>query len=380
VSTVFIGLMSGTSLDGIDGVVVDFAAAGPMSLSVRAHRHAEFDADLRTELLALNRPGENEIHRVALAANRLARRYADVVAALLEGAGVPRGEVTAVGCHGQTVRHRPGEFDGIGYTVQVNAPALLAALCGIDVVADFRAADVAIGGQGAPLVPAFHRALLARPGETTAVLNLGGIANLSAIAPDGSTVGFDCGPANALLDLWSAASTGRRFDESGAWAASGRVDPALLDALLAEPYFALAPPKSTGRDLFHAQWLEARLLATGARARLAPEDIQATLAELTARTAADAVRGQAPGARELVVCGGGAFNADLMRRLAAFLAPVPVRSSAARGLPPDQVEACAFAWLARAFVRREPGNLPSVTGAASPRVLGALYPGGAPAA
>jgi len=378
-SALFIGLMSGTSLDGIDGVLVDFGSAGPMRLVVRAHRHAEFDPRLRAELLALNQPGDNEIHRVALAANRLARRYAEVMASLLEHAGVPRSEVTAVGCHGQTVRHRPGEFDGTGYTVQVNAPALLAAIGGIDVVADFRTADVAAGGQGAPLVPAFHRALFGRPGESIAVLNLGGIANVSAIARDGSTRGFDCGPANALLDLWSAASTGRRFDANGAWAASGRVDPDLLDALLAEPYFALSPPKSTGRDLFRPQWLEARLLATGARARLAANDIQATLAELTARTAADAVRRHAAGAKELLVCGGGAFNADLMARLAARLAPMPVLSSADRGLPPDQVEACAFAWLARAFVCRAAGNIPSVTGATEPRVLGALYPAGAPA-
>jgi hypothetical protein len=220
--------------------------------------------------------------------------------------------VTAVGCHGQTVRHRPGEFDAVGYTVQINAPALLAELCGIDVVADFRSADVAAGGQGAPLVPAFHRALFSRPGRATAVLNLGGIANVSAIAADGATIGFDCGPANALLDHWSAAATGRRYDADGAWAASGRVDDGLLAALLAEPYFALPPPKSTGRDLFNAAWLEARLGAAAGRTRLAPQDVQATLAELTARTVADAVRAHAATAPELVVCGGGAFNADLM--------------------------------------------------------------------
>jgi len=372
-STVFIGLMSGTSLDGIDGVLVDFSPGGPAPLQVLAHEHVEFAADLRSELLALNRSGEDEIHRVALAGNRLARAYAEVVASLLRRAGSR--QVTAVGCHGQTVRHRPGQFDGIGYTVQINAPALLAELCGIDVVADFRSRDVAAGGQGAPLVPAFHRALFSRPGEATAVLNLGGIANLSAIAPDGSTLGFDSGPANALLDFWCAASTGRRFDAGGTWAASGTVDSRLLDALLAEPYFALPPPKSTGRDLFNALWLEARLLDTGARARLPAHDIQATLAELTAQTVADAVRRHAGTARELVVCGGGAFNADLMGRLGARLGTVAVVSSADRGLPPDQVEACAFAWLARAFIQREPGNIPAVTGAAGPRILGALYPG-----
>ena len=379
-STVFIGLMSGTSLDGIDGVVVDFAGGGAAPLRVLAHRHAEFDAELRAELLALNRSGEDEIHRVGLAGNRLARSYAVVVASLLQGSGLVPEKVAAVGCHGQTVRHRPGEFDSVGYTVQVNAPALLAELCSIDVIADFRSRDVAAGGQGAPLVPAFHRALFHRPGEATAVLNLGGIANLSSIGSDGTTIGFDCGPANALLDFWCAAAHGPRFDAGGAWAAGGRIDVALLDALLAEPYFSLAPPKSTGRDLFNPAWLEARLTATGARTRLPARDVQATLAELTARTAADAVRGHAARARELIVCGGGAFNADLMGRLAARLAPLPVLSSAERGLPPDQVEACAFAWLARAFVHREPGNLPGVTGARGARLLGTLYPAGPSAA
>ena len=375
-STVFIGLMSGTSLDGIDGVVVDFASAGGSPLRVLAHRHAEFDAELRSELLALNRPGADEIHRAALAGNRLARGYADLVASLLADSGLAAGRVSAVGCHGQTVRHRPGEFDGTGYTVQLNAPALLAELCGIDVVADFRSRDVAAGGQGAPLVPAFHRALFHRPGQATAVLNLGGIANLSAIAADGSSIGFDSGPANALLDLWCSQAGGRRFDAGGTWAASGTADVALLDALLAEPYFSRPPPKSTGRDLFNAAWLDTGLATTGARNRLAASDIQATLAELTARTAAEAVRRHAGRARELIVCGGGAFNTDLMHRLARLLAPLPVRSSAERGLPPDQVEACAFAWLARAFVAGEPGSLPAVTGARGSRRLGALYPAG----
>jgi anhydro-N-acetylmuramic acid kinase len=366
--------MSGTSLDGVDGVLVDFAVRGSEPLHVLAHRQLEFAADQRAELLDLNRSGDDEIHRVALAGNRLAQSYAEVVASLLASAGLTSDQVAAVGCHGQTVRHRPGEFDGVGYTVQVNAPALLAERSGIDVIADFRSRDVAAGGQGAPLVPGFHRALFWRPGEPTAVLNLGGIANLSAIDANGSTVGFDCGPANALLDAWCAAVLGQRFDRDGAWAASGKVDVALLDALLAEPYFQLPPPKSTGRDLFNAQWLEACLAATGTQTRLPAEDVQATLAELTVRTAADAVRRHAPAAKELVVCGGGAFNRDLMSRLGGRLAPMAVGSSADHGLPPEQVEACAFAWLARAFVGGEPGNLPAVTGARGPRILGALYP------
>lgn len=371
----FIGLMSGTSLDGIDGVIVDFApGAASTPLRVMAHVRREFMPELRSELLALNRSGSDEIHRVALAGNALARGYADVVESLLAAAPMARERVAAIGCHGQTVRHRPGEFDATGYTVQVNAPALLAELCGIDVIADFRSRDVAAGGQGAPLVPAFHRTLFARRGHAAAIFNLGGIANLSAIGVDGAVTGFDCGPANALLDLWCAASTGQRFDAAGAWAAKGKVDTRLLDAMMAEPYFALTAPKSTGRDLFHAEWLERHLGATEARQRLRAEDVQATLAELTARTCAEACRRYAPMASEVIVCGGGAFNGHLMRRLALGLAPTPVLASDERGLPADQVEACAFAWLARAFTRREPGNIEAVTGATGPRLLGALYP------
>jgi anhydro-N-acetylmuramic acid kinase len=306
----------------------------------------------------------------------LARCYADVVESLLAAVPMARERVAAIGCHGQTVRHRPCEFDATGYTVQVNAPALLAELCGIDVVADFRSRDVAAGGQGAPLVPAFHRALFARPGQAAAVMNLGGIANLSAIDGDGAVSGFDCGPANALLDLWSMASTGRRFDAGGSWAATGNVDVRLLAAMLAEPYFSRPAPKSTGRDLFNGEWLEAHLAATDARLRLRAEDVQATLAELTARTCTEACRRHAPQAREVVVCGGGAFNRDLLGRIKALLAPTRVVASDERGLPPDQVEACAFAWLARAFTRREPGNIATVTGASGPRLLGALYPAG----
>ena len=377
-STVFIGLMSGTSLDGIDGVLVDFAPgpAQTQALQVLAHVHGAFAPALRAELLALNRSGSDEIHRGALAGNAVARGYAEVVESLLAAASLARGRVAAIGCHGQTVRHRPGEFDQTGYTVQVSAPAVLAELCGIDVIADFRSRDVAAGGQGAPLVPAFHRAVFARPGQATAVLNLGGIANLSAIGADGSAIGFDCGPANALLDLWCTASTGLRFDAAGAWAATGRVDARLLDALSAEPYFALPAPKSTGRDLFNAEWLEAHLAASEARRRLSNQDVQATLAELTARTCAEACRRHAPQASEVIVCGGGAFNADLMARLGLRLAPTPVVASGERGLPADQVEACAFAWLARAFLDRKPGNLAAVTGARGPRILGALYPAG----
>jgi len=368
----YIGLMSGTSLDGVDGVLVDFAGQGSSSMRVLAHAHRAFESSLASELLALNAPGENELHRAALAGNGLARAYAEVVESLLARSGTLRSQVSAVGAHGQTVRHRPGEFDGTGYTLQLNSPALLAELIGIDVVADLRSRDVAAGGQGAPLVPAFHRAVFGRSGSTVAVLNIGGISNLTALRADGTTTGFDCGPGNALMDHWCHRHTGQPFDDSGAWAASGDVIQALLYRMLTDPYFAAPPPKSTGRDLFNPAWLEAHLHALGAPMR--PVDVQATLTELTAAACAADVLSQAPGAAELLICGGGALNRHLMRRLAALLPGLAVLPTDARGLPANQVEACAFAWLARAFVRRECASLPSVTGATGPRVLGALYP------
>ena len=361
----YIGLMSGTSLDGVDGVLVDFGSSG---LRVRAHRALPFDAVLRSELLALNASGADEIHRASLAANALATAYARVVDELLVASGVERTAVTAIGAHGQTVRHRPREFDGVGYTVQLHGGARLAELTGIDVVTDFRSRDVAAGGQGAPLVPAFHAALFGRAGQTLAVLNLGGIANLTLQSPSGPVIGFDCGPANVLMDGWCLRHRGEPFDRNGAWAAQGRVDAALLGRLQTEPFFSAAPPKSTGRDLFNAAWLDARVQGES------PVNVQATLAELTAWGAAQDLKRHAPDARELLVCGGGALNGFLMSRLAAQLPGVRVMATDERGLPALQVEACAFAWLAQAFVERRPGNLPSVTGAQGPRVLGALYP------
>ena len=368
----YIGLMSGTSLDGIDGVLVEFDPTPAGVLRVLAHAHRAFDPALAHELLALNAPGDNELHRAALAGNALARGYGEVVEALLAESGAPRETVRAIGAHGQTVRHRPREFDGIGYTVQLNNAALLAELTHIDVIADLRSRDLAAGGQGAPLAPAFHRAVFGRAGETLAVLNIGGISNLTALNADHRAVGFDCGPGNALMDHWCLQHTGKRYDNGGAWAASGQVIDALLAAARAEPYFALPAPKSTGRDLFNPSWLHAHLARCPPTWRAA--DVQATLAELTATVCAADVLTHAVPARLLLVCGGGAFNTHLMQRLAAHMPGIDVVSTAARGLPPDQVEACAFAWLARAFTRREPANLPSVTGATGARVLGALYP------
>ena len=364
----YIGLMSGTSLDGVDGVLADFSTT---PLRVLAHASTTFSADFRAQLLALNSGGADEIHRSACAAHTLVTAYAAVVAELLATAGVPASQVRAIGAHGQTVRHQPRAFGGTGYTTQINNPALLAELTGIDVVADFRSRDVAAGGQGAPLAPFFHQSQFTRPGLTLGVLNLGGISNLTLLRSDGTMTGFDCGPANALMDGWCEQHTGRPYDDAGAWAACGAVQPGLLKHLLAHPYFAQTPPKSTGRDLFNRAWLDAAL---GSHSALTPVDVQTTLAELTAQSCAAELLRHGPQAAELVVCGGGAFNTHLMQRLAALLPGVAVLSSAERGLPPQQVEGAAFAWLARKAVLRETLALQSTTGAQGARVLGAVYP------
>ena len=364
----YIGLMSGTSLDGVDGVLADFSPATPLVVD---HASAPFPAELRCELLELNASGPDELHRAALAGNALVRVYASVVTELLARARVAAADVRAIGAHGQTVRHRPGEFDGTGYTLQLCQPALLAELTGIDVVADFRSRDVAAGGEGAPLAPFFHRAIFGRPGETTGVLNIGGISNLTLLRHDGSMLGFDCGPGNCLIDAWCARHTGQPYDSEGTWAATGSVLPALLESLLALPYFAKPPPKSTGRDLFSLQWMDGHLRAF---AGAGPADVQATLAEFTARAVSADVLRYEPGLRRLIVCGGGVLNTHLMGRLRALLPQVQVSSSADWGLPPLQVEATAFAWLARKTVQREKLELQSVTGARGARVLGCLYP------
>lgn len=367
-SALYIGLMSGTSLDGVDGVLADFSGD---RMRVLAHASQPLPDPLRAELLALNTPGENELHRAALAGNALVRCYADVVNQLLQSQGLPASAVRAIGAHGQTVRHRPGEFDGTGYTLQLNSPALLAERCGITVVADFRSRDVAAGGQGAPLVPAFHQGVFGRPGETVLVANIGGIANLSVLGADGSVLGFDCGPGNALMDFWCQRHTGQPYDEAGAWAASGQVLPALLDDLWREPFFQQPPPKSTGRDLFHPDWLKARL---DRHPGAAPADVQATLAELTAKALSFSASSYSNDSKLLAICGGGAFNTHLMRRLQALLPPLQVQTTDALGLPALQVEAAAFAWLARQALEGRPGNLESVTGARGARVLGGIYP------
>jgi anhydro-N-acetylmuramic acid kinase len=372
----FIGLMSGTSLDGVDGVLAQIHPQG--QLLVQAHAFTAFDGPFKAELMALNQSGPNELHRSALAGNQIARHYAQVVQDLLVTSGLQAQDIAAIGAHGQTVRHRPLEFDGdtslqrapVGYTLQLINPSLLAELTGIDVVADFRNRDLAAGGQGAPLVPAFHQGVFGRQGSCVAVLNIGGISNLSVLHPDGSVLGWDCGPGNALMDFWCSTHTGQAFDHNGAWSATGQVTPDLLATLMAEAFLQRTPPKSTGRDLFNPAWLQARLPAE----TLPAQDVQATLTEFTALACAHDVQRHAPQAQELIVCGGGALNGQLMQRLALHLPGVQVVGSELRGLPPLQVEAAAFAWLAAKTVRRETSSLPSVTGAQGARILGAIYP------
>lgn len=360
-SSLFIGLMSGTSLDGVDGVLADFSNGAIQTL---AAAFTPFPPALRAELMALQSASPNELEREALAANGLALVYADCVRALLPSSPGP---VTAVAAHGQTIRHRPE----LGFTRQTNNPALLAELTGLDVIADFRSRDVAAGGQGAPLVPAFHHAAFGTPGAARVVVNIGGIGNISVLHADGRVTGFDTGPGNVLMDSWIARHHGRAYDEDGAWAASGAVDPALLATLLDEPYFRQPAPKSTGRDLFHEQWLNDKL---GQHPDLAPADVQATLLRLTATTIAQAIQGEGVTPDAVYVCGGGAYNSALLRAIGAELGGVKVESTAALGVAPNRVEALAFAWLGWRCLNREPGNLPAVTGARGLRVLGALYP------
>jgi anhydro-N-acetylmuramic acid kinase len=361
----YAGVMSGTSLDGVDAVIADFAPADGRLCATLGAVHLAFAPALHDELSALQKSGFDEIARAARAANALAGVYAQAIAEAIDDAGLRADDIVAAGVHGQTVRHRPDE----GWTVQVNNAAQVAERTGITVVADFRSRDVAAGGQGAPLVPAFHRALFGDDGVHRAIVNIGGIANVTDLPPDGAVRGFDTGPGNVLIDLWHARHRGGTCDFEGAWARGGRVDAALLMRLMADPFFAAAPPKSTGRDLFNAGWLDAALEG----ATLPPRDMQATLTALTARSIADAVRTHAARATEVVVAGGGAHNVTLLEMLAAELAPRRLCNSTALGVDVEHVEALAFAWLARRALAREAGNLAAVTGARGPRVLGAIY-------
>ena len=376
----YIGLMSGTSLDGVDGVLAAFPATFPgqdgHNIATLASAYIPFDDSLRDALMALQRSGPDEIHREALVAAQLAKLYAECVAQLrLHDKDAT---IAAIGVHGQTIRHRPE----LGYTHQTNNPALLAELSGIDVIADFRSRDVAAGGHGAPLVPAFHQAIFGVAEQTRVVVNIGGIGNISILpaahhADIGKqTGGFDTGPGNALMDAWIAQHLNKPYDENGAWAAGGVIHRDLLKALSDEAFFKQAAPKSTGRDLFHMHWLEQKLAPFG---DLPAIDVQATLTALTANSIAQAIADYAPDVADVYVCGGGAYNGHLMASLAQALQSaigrVPgVQSTAVLGVAPNHVEALAFAWLAQRFTQRLPGNVPAVTGAAGPRILGALYP------
>lgn len=360
----YIGLMSGTSTDGVDGVLADLT--NPGEIRTLATVSLPMPSALRTELLALNLPGHNELDRAARAAQGLAECYAQAVAALCRDASLTPDQVRAIGAHGQTVRHAPEH----GYSIQLNAPATLAEQTGIAVVADFRSRDIAAGGQGAPLAPAFHAAWFgcATP---RVILNLGGIANVTILGQD--ILGFDTGPANMLMDLWAQQHTGHAYDRNGQWAAQGQCQPALLEQMLADPWFERPPPKSTGRDLFNTSWLQAKLNLTPGATALAPVDVMATLLALTTHSIAQAVRTHAPQAREVLACGGGTLNDYLMRELAQTL-PCPLATTLRDGMPVQMVEALAFAWLAHAHVHGLTATLPAVTGARHPSVAGCLYP------
>ena len=360
-SDYYIGLMTGTSLDGIDAALVDFSSAQPRLV---ASRGLVLESGLRSALLALQAPGPDELHAAALAANAHSRACATVIKQLLQENNLQPTQITAIGNHGQTIRHRPE----CGYTLQIGNHALLAELTGITVVGDFRSRDVAAGGQGAPLVPAFHHAIFGQSNASCVIVNVGGIANVTVLPAEGQVTGWDCGPGNVLMDLWIQRHLGQAYDQDGQWAASGQVLPDLLHTLLAETWFALPAPKSTGRDLFHANWLAARLAGRQDQA----EDVQATLCALTARTIADAVRATQP--TRLYLCGGGAHNHALQVLLAQELPRTHIGTTLELGVDPDWVEAYAFAWLAYRCLHHLPANLPAVTGAQGLRILGAIYP------
>ena len=358
--------MSGTSLDGVDAALTAFSTTPGHGLKteVLSTFSLPFSADLRQELLALNEPSANEIERSAIAGNQLARLYANAVKGVISEAGIDATQILAIGCHGQTIRHRPE----LGYTIQIGNAALLAELTGITVVSDFRSRDVAANGQGAPLVPAFHEAVFGDALTHRAILNIGGIANLSVLNTGKEITGFDSGPGNMLMDAWAEACIGAHYDAGGQWAMSGHVIESLLAQLLAHDYFDLAPPKSTGRDLFNLEWLKSYL-----QAEYLPQDVQRTLLAFSAHSIANAVKDHAPSTEEIYVCGGGAFNEALIEHLRQLLHPVKIERTDVLGIHVSAVEAAAFAWLARQAILKAPGNLPNVTGADGSRILGAIY-------
>ncbi|MEI6181708.1 MAG: anhydro-N-acetylmuramic acid kinase [Polynucleobacter sp.] len=369
--SLYIGLMSGTSLDGIDAVLAKIGPNG--ETSAQAAVSAPFSPELRKTLFELQTPGANELHRERQAGNTLSLAYAEAVSQLLKKENLKPSDVTAIGAHGQTIRHQPHLGD-MSYTHQTLNAALLAEKTGIDVVADFRSRDLAAGGHGAPLVPAFH-AQQFTSSENVAILNIGGIANLTLLPISGAITGFDCGPGNMLMDAWIAKYQGNAFDESGNWALQGKVNEVFLKKMLSDSFFKKVPPKSTGRDDFHLNWLQEKIGSENYQA----EDVQATLLHLTAHSALEALVNHAPQTQKLIVCGGGARNNALMNLLTVkaqqfFKLPLEVNTSDSVGIDPQLVEGLAFAWLAWAHKEKRPANLPAVTGAKGPRILGAYYP------
>jgi len=364
----FIGLMSGTSADGIDAALVQFTDEG------RCHfihgLTCAWEADIRQTLLQLGQGAQAvDLDALGQLDVQVGIAFAACANRLLREAKVDAAQVNAIGSHGQTIRHRPtGAFP---FTWQLGDPNRIAELTGITTVADFRRRDMAAGGQGAPLMSAFHRALLGNTDEDSAVLNVGGIANLTLLGRDGHVCGFDTGPANALLDAWCQQHQGTPFDANGSWAASGQIHKPLLTCLLDDPWFALPPPKSTGREHFHLDWVRSRFNVD----HLPSADVQATLLELSAVTVSQALHAHLPNVQRALVCGGGVHNRHFIQRLCAHLPEVNVFSSLEIGIDPDYMEAMGFAWLARQTVLGLPGNAPSVTGAMGERILGAIYPG-----
>jgi anhydro-N-acetylmuramic acid kinase len=367
--TTFVGLMSGTSMDGIDAALVTF---GDHRCDVRATLSVPYPDELRSQLLqAARSPAECTVDLVGKLDRWVGECFRDAAIALLEDCGVNAAEVSAIGSHGQTLRHQPRAARP--FSLQIGDPNVIATGTGITTVADFRRADIALGGEGAPLAPAFHQWLFATPDSNRAILNIGGIANVTLLPASSSTVtGFDTGPGNTLLDGHARRNLDKPFDEDGAWAASGKVSDELLEAMLSDQYFELPAPKSTGFEYFNERWLRSKLAETG-KTTLSPVDVQATLAELSARTIAKAILDNAPAVDEVLICGGGVHNQDLVQRLTTCLAGSAVTSTDTYGLHPDWVEAAAFAWLAKRRLEGKPGNLPEVTGASRTEVLGAVY-------
>ncbi len=353
--------MSGTSLDGADAILADLSVHPPQGIGTS---FVPFPADLKARLLELSLPQSDSLDAAGACSKQLAEIYAAAVARLLADTGVPSSAVRVIGCHGQTVRHRPT----LGYTIQLNDAALLAERTGIDVVADFRSRDIAAGGQGAPLVPLFHEAVFRSESRHRLVVNIGGIGNITSLKPGSAILGFDCGPGNVLMDAWIMRHRGANYDEDGKWASEGRVIADLLGTLMKEPFLAQSPPKSTGRELFNESWLRDR-----GSDRHAPQDVQATLLEFTAATIVDAAERFCGTPEEIYLCGGGARNARLAARIGEIASPLAVRPTDDLGIPAGNVEAMAFAWLALKCVRREAVDLATVTGASHPCILGALY-------